>query len=207
MDETADQEPISFWDKYKSILLFVAIGIGVFAIVFRVITFKNQSKVEFVEQESTVSAVISTESIKAEIAGAVIKPGVYSFPSNGRIQDLLVISGGLSEEADRNWVAKHINLAARIIDGSKVYIPTKSETDTTSQNNTAIEGVSNVLSNNIVNINTASKAELDTLPGVGEITAEKIISNRPYQNINELLSKKAVGQSVFNKIKDQITVY
>ena len=59
----------------------------------------------------------------------------------------------------------------------------------------------------MVNINTASETELDALPGVGPVTAQKIISNRPYQKIDDLVSKKAVGASVFSKIKDQISIY
>jgi competence protein ComEA len=58
-----------------------------------------------------------------------------------------------------------------------------------------------------VNINQATEEELDALPGVGPVTAQKIISNRPYQSVDDLVSKKAVGQSVFSKIKDQVRVY
>jgi competence protein ComEA len=58
-----------------------------------------------------------------------------------------------------------------------------------------------------VNINTASESELDTLPGVGNVTAGKIISNRPYNALDELLSKKVVNTGVFEQIKDKITIY
>jgi competence protein ComEA len=58
----------------------------------------------------------------------------------------------------------------------------------------------------LVDVNNASESELDSLPGVGPVTAAKIIENRPYQTIDELVVKKAVGDSLFGKIKDKITV-
>lgn len=62
-------------------------------------------------------------------------------------------------------------------------------------------------SSGTININQASESELDALPGIGPVTAQKIISNRPYQSVEDLLNKKAVGASEFAKIKDQMSVY
>ena len=58
-----------------------------------------------------------------------------------------------------------------------------------------------------VNINTASQSDLESLPGIGPVTASKIISDRPYQIVEDLVNKKAVSKAVFEKIKDQIVVY
>ena len=143
-----------------------------------------------------------------DVGGAVERPGVYELPATARVQDALIAAGGMSPAADREKVAQGLNLAAKLTDGGKIYIPEIGEEALAplrqGSEGQAIAGVS---TSSLININTASASELDTLQGVGPVTAEKIISNRPYGTIEELVSKKAVGQKVFDDIKDQITVY
>lgn len=156
--------------------------------------------------ESSPSANIrdlkDSKGIVVDIEGAVVKPGVYELPNNSRIQDLLITAGGLSAKADRNYVSKNINLAQKLTDGGKVYIPKINEQGA----NTNLLPLS-PNTQSVVNLNTASVTDLDKLPGIGPVTAQKIISNRPYQNITELTSRKVVSSSVFEKIKDMITTY
>lgn len=157
-------------------------------------------------EKNTVSPI--PKQITIDIEGAVIKPGVYQLPLASRMKDALVAAGGLSESADRKRVALEINLAQPLMDGAKLYIPVVGEQVMTSgmssgNGTVGVQGSSTTL----VNINQASESELDALPGVGPVTAQKIISGRPYQSAQELLDKKIVGQSVFTKIKDQISVY
>jgi competence protein ComEA len=116
---------------------------------------------------------------------------------------LLVVSGGLSAKADRDYVAKNINLAQKITDGGKIYIPFAGETIPPVNNATGNTQASGAL----ININTASEQELDSLPGIGPVTAAKIINSRPYGSVNELLDKKIVGSKVFTDIKNKISVY
>jgi competence protein ComEA len=153
----------------------------------------------------------STKEITVDIEGAVQKPGVYKLDSTSRIQDALIVAGGLSKNADRAKVSQNVNLAAPLIDSAKLYIPAVGEQSAPSgsSTNSSSGSTNGVLGaeTKMVNINTASESELDALPGVGPVTAQKIIGNRPYQKIDELVSKKAVGASVFAKIKDQVSVY
>lgn len=135
--------------------------------------------------------------IAVDVEGAVEKPGVYRLSSDSRVQDALIFAGGLSGSADREIVAKNINLATKLTDGMKVYIPFQGE-------GTVILDVGVLTGGKIVNINLASEAELDGLPGIGKTTADKIISNRPYESIEALVEKKIVGQKVFGQIKDKI---
>lgn len=154
---------------------------------------QNQSAKITFTQEATESG-----KIKADIEGAIVKPGVYELPSGSRIQDLLIIAGGLAASADRDWISKNLNLAAKLTDGGKVYIPEIGEkADRSNTSNMP----------NIININTASAGELDRLSGIGPVTAQKIIDNRPYQTTEELLTRKIVGKSTFEKIKDKISTY
>lgn len=138
-----------------------------------------------------------------DVGGAVEKPGVYQLAGNARVNEALRAAGGLGEKADRDWVNKNLNLAAKITDGQKIYIPEKGEdSNKDSPRSSNLQGLSLK-----VNINTGSSAELDTLYGVGPATAQKIIDNRPYSSVEELLSKKVVKSNVYESIKNQITVY
>jgi competence protein ComEA len=165
------------------------------------VTFKTGST-------STESAVNSSSkpqnSIQVDIEGAVAVPGVYKLASNSIIKDALVASQGLSADADRVWIAKNLNLAAKLYDGAKVYIPKTGEAEVPVANSTS-QGSINAQS--LININTASSDSLDSLPGVGPATVAKIVNGRPYQSINELLDKKVVTSKVFDGIKDKISVY
>ena len=133
------------------------------------------------------------------VDGAVLKPGVYELSESARVSDAVSASGGLSDSADMTKV----NLAAKVSDGQKIYVPKIGESD--------VKGVgvgdAGSGSTGLININTASESQLDTLPGIGPVTAQKIIASRPYSTPEELLTKKAVGQSVYEKIKDLVTVY
>ncbi|MEK7159854.1 MAG: ComEA family DNA-binding protein [Patescibacteria group bacterium] len=162
----------------------------------------NEIKFESDNQASTPieSGTKSQSLISIDIEGAVVNPGVYKLKQGSIVQDGLILAGGLSEDADREFVSKNINLASKLTDGAKIYVPKNDET--TSQ----VKGTS-AFALDLININLASAESLDTLPGIGAVTAEKIINNRPYAAINELLDKKAVSAKVFTQIKDKITAY
>jgi competence protein ComEA len=156
---------------------------------------------QLMPQETTVEVVkaeeqVTQEEIVVEVAGEVIKPGIYKLPAKSRIGDALVLAGGLSAEADRLWVSQNINLAEHLKDGIKIYLPSEREGKNSTKS-----------SENKININTAAAAELDSLEGIGESRANTIIENRPYFTIDELVSKAKVPKSVVDKIKDQISVH
>ena len=153
--------------------------------------------VEIVEQEKEVDVYV-------DVAGAVMKPGLYKLSLGARMNDALVAAGGLGEKADREWLNKNLNLAAKIVDGTKIYIPFSGEGNSNKDRPSYDKGLS--LTDKI-NINTASSAELDTLWGVGPATAEKIISSRPYGSVEELLTKKVVKSNVYETIKEKVAVY
>ena len=148
--------------------------------------------------------------IVVEIAGEVERPGVYKLPKNSRIGDLLVAAGGVSPNADRDWMEKSLNRAARLADGTKIYIPAVNErSGVLSANNLGVAGGSDAVrgsgGSDLININLASQKELETLPGIGPVYAQNIIEHRPYSNLEELVSKGAISQKVFDKIKNDIT--
>lgn len=196
----------SFFKKNWIALLPGIVGLILlsYGLISLVTSSDNSDKILFIKGDKP--EVLSTQDKKREIMvdieGAVISPGVYNLSSDARIKDALIAAGGLSSNADREWVAKNLNLASRLADGNKLYVPFKGET---SMQGFSSESVN--LSSNLININSASLEELESLSGVGLITAQKIIGGRPYQKIDELILKKILGKSVFERIKDRITVY
>jgi len=139
--------------------------------------------------------------IFVDIEGAVVKPGVYEMKDTDRVDDLLEAAGGISENADLEFMTKTVNKAQVLSDGMKIYILFKSD------DSSPVKGVYSDEKTSLININTASSSELESLPGIGEKTAEKIIDARPYADTHDLVSKKIVTESVFEKIKDKISVY
>lgn len=190
-----------FFFRYRWYL--IALFFGILLILFGVLSISRQmpwfegDKIEILDSE-----VKNDGQVTVEIAGAVEKPGVYELPAASRVEDLLIISGGLSAAADREWVGKTLNRAAKLTDGQKVYIPIKGEAG-------SVKGTSRTGSTNsgLVNINDASQAELEALSGIGPVTAQKIIEARPYSGVEELLTRKIVRKSVFEDNKDKLSVY
>ncbi len=159
------------------------------------------------EANSASGKTTQVKTILVDIEGAVVKPGLYKVLQDSRIQDALVAAGGLSALADRIFVSKNINLAIKLSDGAKIYIPNVSEAVSSSS---VLSGSSQTGAGgggDLVNINSSSQVQLEALPGIGPVTAQKIIEGRPYSSIDELLSKKIVGSKVFSQIKDKVTVY
>jgi competence protein ComEA len=143
-------------------------------------------------------ATSTPATINVYVSGAVNAPDVYALPLNSLVKDAIAAADGATGEADLD----HINLALRLSDQMQVYVPRKGETLPAGKTPPAITGP--------ININTASAEELDTLPGIGPSIAQAIIAYRtqhgPFKTIEEIDAVKGIGDAVFAKIKDQITV-
>lgn len=140
----------------------------------------------------------------AYITGSVMSPGVYEITEQTRVQDIIILAGGFSSDVDSEEITKNINLAEIVKDEQHIFIPSINESvpNVSSQNPEDNKNQSS----NLININTASLAELDTLVGIGPATAEKIIENRPYTKIEDLKEVSGVGESKYEAIAEFITV-
>ena len=177
-------------------LYIVVGGLGVFLMLVALI-------INYVKKPPAANQAVFTQpgisqKVKVDIEGAVEQPGIYEMANDSRIQDVLITAGGMTPKANRTYVSQNINLAQKVYDGLKIYIPE------ISSNLTNLSNSSNL--SNLVNINTGTPSQLDTLPGIGEATAKKIIDGRPYQNISQLIEMHIVTQSVYTKIKDLISL-
>ena len=194
-----------FKDRPYLVTLGLLGGLLLVVGVFSVVVISGRTGAEELVIQKAGESGESGGKLLVDVAGAVMKPGVYELKAGARINEALIAAGGLGEEADREWVEKNLNLAAKVTDGQKIYIPSEGETEKVAP----LQGKGTTLMTrlDLVNINTASSAELDTLWGVGEATAKKIIDSRPYGAVEELLTKKAVKNNVYEAIKDSVSVY
>lgn len=187
----------------------ILIGFG--ALLYKIDAFSGVDKVEVLSSTTEGENMDSNNSqgeIIVEISGSVENPGVYTLKNGSRVDDLLTIAGGLSLDADRSWVDKNINRASKLVDSQKIYIYSQSEVKSAKDSSSIKldQAVLGAETGGLVNINTASLSELDALPGIGPVYAQKITEQRPYSSLEELVSKGAVGQSLFEKIKSSISI-
>lgn len=202
--------PLLIEHKYAVGLAIIGLGLLGYGLVGMATPTKDES-ITFTSNAAKPSTAKkeAPKQLLIDVSGAVNKPGVYSFPAESRVQDAIAAAGGFAQHADMQKIAQSLNLAAPLTDGAKLYIPATGEQMAASAGVSGKVSGTSVLGDatGAININTADEAGLDSLSGVGKVTAGKIIANRPYGSIEELLEKKVVGQAVFEKIKGRITVY
>lgn len=145
--------------------------------------------------------------ISVDISGAVERAGVYKIKDGSRVEDAVKAAGGFSKTANWEYISKYLNLAQKISDGSKIYIPFEGDNTSSGGYTGQGGGVVGSQTQAKITINTATQAELEALPGIGPVTASKIISSRPYQKIEDLLGQKIVSKKVFDQIKDSLILY
>lgn len=201
----------SFFLKFRYPLLILLGGLILLTGGFLIYKTRGMTETK-VEVLGNSTQSVGMGIITTDISGEVILPGVYKLADGSRIEDLLVVAGGLSAKADRDWTDKYLNRAAKLTDGQKVYIPSINEhsTSATAKVGGGDQTVSSTISTDssgLVNINTASLKELDSLPGIGQVYGQNIIEHRPYSTVEELLSKGVLKSSVYNKVKDLVSVY
>ena len=142
--------------------------------------------------------------VVVHVDGAVATPGVYELPAGARAADAVEAAGGLLDGADLTGV----NLAAHVADGEKVHIPAEGEEPPATA---IVSGVTATgAQDGVVNINTADAAELATLPGVGEATAQAIIEDRerlgPFATPEDIMRVSGIGEKKYERMRDRIRV-
>ena len=152
------------------------------------------------------------ETFYIEVLGQVNNPGVYHLYKNIIILEALELAGGLTEDADLLYIHKILSLSELVVEHQKIYIPSIFENsvkvtgdEAGTDKNTRTSGDPLSLDGKI-NINTASLENLVSLPGIGEVTAEKIISGRPYTSLEQLKDIQGIGESKYNSIVSLITL-
>ncbi len=182
------------------ILVAVLTGVGFY---------KSNSSIEEPEQNLLQFANTNVDEtsekpkeVCVHIDGEVVNPGLYKLTTDDRVNDLLVLAGGATDKAS----LKDVNLAKRLEDEMKIYIPSKDEIGSNE-----VSGQSGLSSSTgKINLNTASKDELKTLPGIGDSRADEIIryrDNTGFSKIEDIKNISGIGDKTYEKLKDLISVY
>ena len=165
---------------------------------------KEKSLDENPKELEIEKATEESEEIMVHISGAVNNPGILRLDSSNRVVDALDLAGGAREDADLD----RVNLAARLHDEEKIYIPKVGEVG--DNMTTLVSSPSSSGPASKININSADLSELTKIPGVGEKTAQKILdyrANNSFSSIEDIKNVPGIGDKKFESMKDYISTY
>lgn len=182
-------------------------GIGVLLVVTVGGVLLNRPSSPPIEVRAREPLPTPTVMVYVHVDGAVAAPGVYALPAGGRIFEAIEVAGGTLEEAD----TRELNLAARIADGQKLVIPYRAEAlPSADQAPQAAASSPPAATAARININTASQRVLETLPGIGPVTAGRVVEHRqangPFTRIEQLREARLVNAPTFERIRNLISV-
>jgi competence protein ComEA len=196
------EQPMTPWlERYRAPLLAILAGAAALGLTLFVLRQREGPPPLELQVGSTTSR---DSQIMVHVTGAVAAPGVYALKEGDRVVDAVEAAGGPSPDAD----LVTINLARRIHDEDQVVVPRIGEQPPISQVAPAQTGAS--AGSALIDINTASAAVLDSLPGIGEVYSNRIVDSRvadgPFQSTEDLMARKLIPRATYEKIKHLITV-
>ncbi|KPL87989.1 hypothetical protein SE16_10775 [Ardenticatena maritima] len=194
------------WSLWRAMLVVLLLSTGVNGWLLWWTTRTSGEPLSLIEPTPAPTPTLAP--LTVYVSGAVHAPGLYTVPPNSRIADAIAAAGDFSSDA----VPEAINLALPLADGMHIHVPAQGEADAppvVSSGSGAPSGQASAASG-LVNINTATVAELDTLPGIGPSIAQRIIDyreqNGAFQTVDELKNVKGIGDKTFAEIAPLVTV-
>ena len=215
------REILMQWNEYKKWIMLAAAVLIMITAVFiygkdnnQTITLEEAEQTQTTDIESEENTLTDTSQpedpsrIYVDIDGEVKNPGVYQIGADSRIFQVIEEAGGLTKNADTS----SINQAETVYDGAKIHIPGKGEAGGSPflEGAGSPEASAGTSLQGKININTAGSDDLQKLPGIGQVTASKIIdyrtANGSFHSIEDIMNVSGIGDKTFEKIRDQITV-
>jgi competence protein ComEA len=135
-----------------------------------------------------------------DVEGAVLEPGIHRLTAGDRVADALAAAGGYAPDADLATSAHQLNLAAPLVDGQHIYVPRHGE---------MAAGGSGAGGDGLINLNSADTQALESLPGIGPVTARKIVAaraERPFASLEELVERGVMNRGQLEQIRELATV-
>ena len=227
-DPPADQAPVEAARSFRSLWPVVALGcalvLGLGAFWIAATSNGGSLAVDGAAGPDGIGPIHPTTSgaagpgasvavkIVVDVAGAVVRPGVYALLPGSRVTDAIAAAGGYGPRVATDRVARELNLAAPVADGARVYVPSRDDPDggaTTGAGAGAGGGPGSGSGAGLLDLNRATQAELEALPGIGPVTAGKIIASRSsqaFRSVDDLRSRRLLGQKAFDALKSLVTV-
>jgi competence protein ComEA len=184
---------LAWLERHQFLVLAAAVVLLLGGLLLRDIT--NDSPPALVISDA---ADAGNDSVVVHVAGAVGAPGVYELPAGARVQDAVLAAGGATSEAD----VDSVNLARRLRDGERITLPSAARA--------AVSPAPTLAQGQTLDLNSATVAQLDALPGIGEAYSRRIVDSRtvdgPFTSVDDLLSRRVLPESTLNDIRDYLTV-
>lgn len=189
-------------ERYRGIVLFALIVLALAAVILFQVLRPSHRSIEL----STATPAPSPEMtatprpLRVYVSGAVRQPDVYTLPPESIVKDAVMAAGGPADDADLD----RINLAAPVADGQQIYVPRLGEEALRVQPLSIQPGADGK-----VDINTADRAALESLPGIGPTLAQRIVdyrqANGPFARIEDVMEVSGIGTGTFEGLRDLIT--
>jgi competence protein ComEA len=185
--------------RAAAVIVAIVAAVAAAYVVYRAIDERSAPPIVIADAESTLPVVV-------DVRGAVAAPGVYELRPGARTKDAIAAAGGLADKADLSTV----NLARRLRDGEVIviaFVPDAGGSPAVVFAEGGAEGPDRDRPR--ININTASRAELDDLPGIGEVMASRIVEFRethgPYRSVDDLIHVQGISAKTIEGFRDQVT--
>ena len=160
-----------------------------------------------VDPEASVQAAASpapsSSVVIVDVEGAVVEPGLQSLPAGSRLADAISAAGGYGGQVDLPAAARELNLATELTDGQQVYVPRLGDSAVAAPSAAAAGGAGG-----LVDLNSATPEQLDTLPGIGPVTVQKIVAarqERPFASLDDAVERGVLNNGQLEKIRDLAT--
>jgi competence protein ComEA len=160
--------------------------------------------------DSAGTAPATPATIVVDVAGAVVRPGIVQLPAGTRVGDALSAAGGFSADADLDATAASLNLAQRLTDGEQIRVPRIGDTQAVAgtQPSGGSGGGGVMAGGGLIDLNTATPEQLQSLPGIGPVTAQKIVAARqeqPFSSLEDAQQRGVIHRGQLESIRELAT--